>query len=545
MANFILMPQMGVSDESAVLSQWLVKEGDKVELEQPLFSMETGKSSFEELAKYAGTVLKIVIPAGEEVKVGEIVAVVGEPGEKFELPGKAAEAAAPAVEAAPAAAPAAAPPAAAPAAPVAGPGVNFILMPQMGVSDESAILSQWLVKEGDKVELEQPLFAMETGKSSFEELAKYAGTVLKIVIPAGEEVKVGEIVAVVGEPGGKFELPGKGAAAAAPAAVEAAPAAAPAAAAAAAPAVAKSADGFVAASPRAKHLAAELGVDYRLATPTGAEGRVMERDVKALAAATPVAAVPAAEAAPAAAPAAVAAAPAAAADAAYEDTPITRIRKVIADNMHASLANMAQLTLNRTFDATALLEMRKAMKNAEGFGLEKVTINDLVLFAVAKTLVEFPDINANFIDNKMRRFKHAQLGVAIDTPKGLLVPVLRDADTMSVKAISEAVKSYAAAAKEGTLGPDKMQGGSFTVTNLGNLGIESFTPIINPPQTAILGVCGTTLRPRMKADGSVEYYQAMGLSLTFDHRVVDGAPAARFLQALSEKLEKINLLFAL
>ena len=198
MANFILMPQMGVSDESAVLSQWLVKEGDKIELEQPLFSMETGKSSFEELAKYAGTVLKIVIPAGEEVKVGEVVAVVGEPGEKYELPG----AAAPAPEAAPA--PVAAPAPAAPAAeaaPVKNGNVNFILMPQMGVSDESAILSQWLVKEGDKIELEQPLFSMETGKSSFEELAKYSGTLLKIVIPAGEEVKVGEVVAVVGEPG--------------------------------------------------------------------------------------------------------------------------------------------------------------------------------------------------------------------------------------------------------------------------------------------------------------------------------------------------------
>ena len=421
---------------------------------------------------------------------------------------------------------------------------NFILMPQMGVSDESAVLSQWLVKEGDKVELEQPLFSMETGKSSFEELAKYAGTVLKIVIPAGEEVKVGEVVAVVGEPGAQFVLPGAAAPAAAPAA-EAAPAAAPAVAA-AAPAAAKSADGFVAASPRAKHLAAELGIDYRLATPTGAEGRIVEKDVKALAAsgaAAAPAAAPAAESAAAPAPAVAAAAPAA--DAAYEDTPISRIRKVIAENMHASLANMAQLTLNRTFDATALLEMRKAMKNAEGFGLEKVTINDLVLFAVAKTLLEFPDINANFIDNKMRRFKHAQLGVAIDTPKGLLVPVIRDADTLSVKAISEKVKAYAGAAKEGTLTPDTMQGGSFTVTNLGNLGIESFTPIINPPQTAILGVCGTTLRPRMKADGSVEYYQAMGLSLTFDHRVVDGAPAAKFLQALSEKLEKINLLFAL
>ena len=549
MANFILMPQMGVSDESAVLSQWLVKEGDKIELEQPLFSMETGKSSFEELAKYSGTLLKIVIPAGEEVKVGEVVAVVGEPGEKYELPGGAA--AAPAAEAAPA--PAAAPaaeaaPAPAAAAPVKNGNVNFILMPQMGVSDESAILSQWLVKEGDKIELEQPLFAMETGKSSFEELAKYSGTLLKIVVPAGEEVKVGEVVAVVGEPGESFTLPGA-APAAAPAAEAAAPAAAPAAAAPAAPAAAaKSADGFVAASPRAKHLAAELGIDYKLATPTGAEGRITEKDVKALAASGITAAPAAAEAAPAAAPAPAAAAPAAAApaaDAAYEDTPITRIRKVIADNMHASLANMAQLTLNRTFDATALLEMRKAMKNAEGFGLEKVTINDLVLFAVAKTLLEFPDINANFIDNKMRRFKHAQLGVAIDTPKGLLVPVIPDADTLSVKAISDMVKSYASAAKAGTLGPDKMQGGSFTVTNLGNLGIESFTPIINPPQTAILGVCGTTLRPRMKADGSVEFYQAMGLSLTFDHRVVDGAPAATFLKALADKLEKINLLFAL
>ena len=221
------------------------------------------------------------------------------------------------------------------------------------------------------------------------------------------------------------------------------------------------------------------------------------------------------------------------------------MRKVIADNMHKSLSEMAQLTLSRTFDATAILEMRKQMKNAADFGLDKVTINDLVLFAVAKTLVEFPDINANFIGDTMRRFTHAQLGVAIDTPRGLVVPVIRDADTLSVKAISEAVKAYAAAAKDGSLGADKMQGGSFTVTNLGNLGIESFTPIINPPQTAILGVCGTTLRPRQKADGSIEYYQAMGLSLTFDHRVVDGAPAAKFLKAVADKLEKFNLILAM
>ena len=546
MANFILMPQMGVSEESALLANWLVKEGDVIKEEQPLFDLETGKSSFQELSKYSGTVLKILVEAGNEVAVGAPVAVVGEAGEKFDVPGAAAEAAAPAAAPVEAAAPAAAPAAASPAA-CDNKDVNFILMPQMGVSEESALLSAWLVKEGDAVKMEQPIFSLETGKSSFEELSKYEGTILKILVSPGEEVAVGAPVAVIGKPGAAFTVPGAApAAAAAPAEAAAAPVAAVAAPVAAAPAVK---GGEVCASPRAKKLAAELGLDIALATPTGPENRIIERDVKALKAAAPaaaaVAAAPAAAPAVAAAPAAAAAPVAAPAAAAYTEEKITRMRKVIADNMHKSLSDMAQLTLNRTFDATAILEMRKQMKNAADFGLDKVTINDLVLFAVAKTLPEFPDINANFIGDTMRRFTHAQLGVAIDTPRGLVVPVIRDADTLSVKAISETVKAYAAAAKDGSLGGDKMQGGSFTVTNLGNLGIESFTPIINPPQTAILGVCGTTLRPRQKADGSVEYYQAMGLSLTFDHRVVDGAPAAKFLKAVADKLEKFNLILAM
>ena len=540
MANFILMPQMGVSEESALLANWLVKEGDVIKEEQPLFDLETGKSSFQELSKYSGTVLKILVEAGNEVAVGAPVAVIGEAGEKFDVPGAA-------TAEAPAAAPAAAeaPVAAAPAAAACdNKDVNFILMPQMGVSEESALLSAWLVKEGDAVKMEQPIFSLETGKSSFEELSKYEGTILKILVEPGNEVAVGAPVAVIGKPGATFTVPGAAAPVAAAPAVEApAAAAAPVAAvAAAAPAVSGA---EVLASPRAKKLAAELGLDISKAIPTGPENRIIERDVKTLkssgaaVAAAPTAAAPVA-AEVKAAPAAPAAAPAA-----YTEEKITRMRKVIADNMHKSLSDMAQLTLNRTFDATAILAMRKQMKGAEELGLDKVTINDLVLFAVAKTLVEFPDINANFIGDTMRRFTHAQLGVAIDTPRGLVVPVIRDADTLSVKAISETVKAYAAAAKDGSLGGDKMQGGSFTVTNLGNLGIESFTPIINPPQTAILGVCGTTLRPRQKADGSIEYYQAMGLSLTFDHRVVDGAPAAKFLKAVADKLEKFNLILAM
>ena len=539
MANFILMPQMGVSEESALLANWLVKEGDVIKEEQPLFDLETGKSSFQELSKYSGTVLKILVEAGNEVAVGAPVAVVGEAGEKFDVPGAAAAEA-------PAAAPAAETPvAAAPAAAACdNKDVNFILMPQMGVSEESALLSAWLVKEGDEVKMEQPIFSLETGKSSFEELSKYEGTILKILVEPGNEVAVGAPVAVIGKPGATFTVPGAAAPAAAP--VEAAPAAVAAAPVAAVAAAAPAVSGAeVLASPRAKKLAAELGLDISKAIPTGPENRIIERDVKTLKATGAVAAAPAA-AAPVAAEVKAAPVPAAAAaPAAYTEEKITRMRKVIADNMHKSLSDMAQLTLNRTFDATAILAMRKQMKGAEELGLDKVTINDLVLFAVAKTLVEFPDINANFIGDTMRRFTHAQLGVAIDTPRGLVVPVIRDADTLSVKAISETVKAYAAAAKDGSLGGDKMQGGSFTVTNLGNLGIESFTPIINPPQTAILGVCGTTLRPRQKADGSIEYYQAMGLSLTFDHRVVDGAPAAKFLKAVADKLEKFNLILAM
>ena len=256
MANFILMPQMGVSEESALLANWLVKEGDVIKEEQPLFDLETGKSSFQELSKYSGTVLKILVPAGEEVAVGAPVAVIGEAGEKFDVPGSAPAAEAPAAAAPAAEAPA---PAAAAAPACDNKDVNFILMPQMGVSEESALLSAWLVKEGDAVKLEQPIFSLETGKSSFEELSKYEGTILKILVAPGEEVAVGAPVAVIGKPGASFTVPGAAApaaeapAAVAPAAVAAAPAAV-----AAAPAVSGA---EVLASPRAKKLAADLGLD--------------------------------------------------------------------------------------------------------------------------------------------------------------------------------------------------------------------------------------------------------------------------------------------
>lgn len=411
---------------------------------------------------------------------------------------------------------------------------EMVLMPQKGVSDESAVLAQWLVKEGDTVKKDQPLFTQETGKSSYECESPADGVVLKFFVQEGEEVNVGVPICAIGQPGETVEAP-TAAADAAPAAAEEAPAAAAAPVAAPAAAATVSADGFKA-SPRAKMLAEETGVDVKLATPTGPDGRVIERDVKTLL----KNGVP--EQAAAAAPVAAAAAPAAPA-AAYEDKPLPKIRKVIAENMHKSLSEMAQLTLNRTFDATAIMEYRKLAKASKGMGVEDLTLNDFILYAVSRTLPEFPDLNAHFLGDKMRYFNGVQLGVAVDTPRGLLVPVIANADKMSLVEISKAVKEKAAQCKDGSIPASELSGGSFTVSNLGAAGIESFTPVINPPQTGILGVDTFTLRAK-EVNGEIKYYKAMGLSLTFDHRALDGAPAANFLKALAEKLENFSLLLA-
>ena len=226
---------------------------------------------------------------------------------------------------------------------------------------------------------------------------------------------------------------------------------------------------------------------------------------------------------------------------AYEEEAFNGVRRVIARQMHASLSEMAQLTLNASFDATALMNFRAMLKEkGEALGLGKISLNDMVLFAVSRTLLSHKTINANVVDDKFRYFRHANIGLAVDTERGLLVPTLFKAEELSLSAISAYAKSAAAKARDGKLTPDEMAGGSFTVTNLGSLGVESFTPVINPPQTAILGVCAIT--NRLRDDGTV--YPAMGLSLTFDHRAVDGAPAARFLSDLCKALENFELLLA-
>lgn len=223
----------------------------------------------------------------------------------------------------------------------------------------------------------------------------------------------------------------------------------------------------------------------------------------------------------------------------YSDIKLTQVRKVTAKAMTESLSTMAQLTHSTSFDATMVMELRKKLKSAdESLNVPKITLNDMIIYAVSRTLLRHQELNAHFLGDKIRQFDHVHLGIAVDTPRGLLVPTLFNADMKSLAEISLEAKALVQACREGTIQPDQMKGASFTVSNLGSFGIESFTPIVNPPQVGILGVDCVIDRVRATADG-FSVYPSMGLSLTYDHRALDGAPASRFLMDLCKQLENI------
>jgi len=438
-----------------------------------------------------------------------------------------------------------------------------IIMPRQGQSVESCIITAWNKKVGDAVEKGDILFSYETDKSSFEESAPESGKLLAIFREEGDDVPCLETVCVIGQDGEDFSafIPAGEDAPAEAAKVEEAPAAAAVQTAEAAPvAAATSISGAI--SPRAKNLADKTGADLLKATPTGPNGRIIERDVQSLLdRGLTVSAAASAEYktavegsgingkvvlgdlnAPATPAAAQTAEAAPVAD--YVDEKLPNIRKVIAKSMHASLSNMAQLTLNSSFDATKLLAFRASLKNnAEKLGLGNITLNDMVLYAVSRVILNHRSLNAHYLDDTMRFFNTVNIGIAVDTDRGLLVPTVFGAEKLSLNQLSKAAKAVITEAQQGSISPDKLGGGTFTVTNLGSLGIESFTPVINPPQTGILGVDTITRRIK-EVNGEDVTYPAMGLSLTFDHRALDGAPAAKFLKELCAALENFDLLLA-
>ena len=441
---------------------------------------------------------------------------------------------------------------------------TIVVMPQLGNSVESCIIVEWMIAEGDTVSVDQTLASIETDKSTMEVPSTAEGTVLKLLWEEGDEVPVKEPLIIVGEPGEDISglVPGGDAAPAEAAAPAEQAAAAPEA---AAPAFAtERATGAV--SPRARALAASNGVDASaIAEGSGPHGRVIERDVAAAIAAGPVltsaaraAGVSAAEGTgiggrvsiadagrtAEAAPAAAVAAPAAAADfpGASTSAPLKGVRKVVAKRMMESLTSTAQLTLNTTANAAGILAMRKKVKNAdEALGLNKITLNDLVCFAVSRTLLKYPVFNAHLEDGVLTEFEQVHLGFACDTPRGLLVPVIRSAQALGLKAFSDEAKRLAGGAIDGTIAPDFLSGGTFTVSNIGSFGIETFTPVINLPQTAILGVGAITPRPVVAADGTIGVEQRLNLSLTIDHQVIDGADGARFLRDLVAAIDNIDV----
>ena len=443
---------------------------------------------------------------------------------------------------------------------------TIVVMPQLGNSVESCIIVEWMIAEGDTVAVDQTLASIETDKSTMEVPSTAEGTVLKLLWEEGDEVPVKDPLIIVGDPGEDISglVPG-GESASESAEATAAPEQGAAAPEQAAPAFAtERATGAV--SPRARALAASSGVDASaIAEGSGPHGRVIERDVAAAIAAGPTltsaaraAGVSATEGtgiggrvsvadanrAPEASATAAVPAPAPAADfpGASASSPLKGVRKVVAKRMMESLTTTAQLTLNTSANAAGILALRKKVKNAdEALGLNKITLNDLVCFAVSRTLPKYPVFNAHLEDGVLTEFEQVHLGFACDTPRGLLVPVIRSAQALGLKAFSDEAKRLAGGAIDGSLSPDFLSGGTFTVSNIGSFGIETFTPVINLPQTAILGVGAITPRPTVTADGSIGVEQRLNLSLTIDHQVIDGADGARFLRDLVAAIENIDV----
>ena len=510
MARKMALPKIGVNMTEAVIAKWLVKPGDKVNEGDPIIEAETDKSTQEIYATESGIVAKLLADEGQTVECYSDIMVLVDEGEEYQE-----EAEEPKKEQT--------------AAPQAG--VRRMQLPKIGVNMTEAVIAKWLVKPGDKVNDGDPIIEAETDKSTQEIYATESGIVAKLLADEGQTVECYSDIMVLVDEGVEYkeeDLPEK---AEETKAQEAASPAAPASAsvASAAPAVVP-AGARVRISPLAKKIAKENGIDFRLVPPETPGGRIVKKDVLRFLESGGAAA---ANAAAAVAPAAE-----------YEDVPLPNIRKVIAKSMHASLSEMAQLTHSFSFDATQIMAYRKLVKeNAEKLGLANITFNDIILYAVSRVLPKHKDLNAHFLGDKMRYFTDVNLGMAVDTPRGLLVPTIFGANRMSLNEIALKAKELAKQAQEGTISPDLLSGASFTVSNLGTFGVEHFTPVINPPQTGILGVNNIQTRLKM-VDGEAVPYQAMGISLTYDHRALDGAPASRFAQELCRTLENFMALLA-
>ncbi len=541
MSNVIELKVPDIGDFSEVeVIEILVKVGDTVTAEQSLVTVESDKSSMEIPATEGGVVTAIAVKLGDKVKQGSSLISI-EPGAEA----AAAPAAAPAAAAAPAKAEAAPAPAVAPApapaaAPAAASGPVTISVPDIGDFSEVEVI-ELLVNVGDEVKAEQSLVTVESDKSSMEIPSSQAGKVSKLLVKVGDKVKQGSQLVEL-TPSGDAAPAAAAPAAAAPAPAQAAaPAAAP-----AAPSTApvvrtppvEPADDPSApkphASPSVRKFARELGVDLRRVSGTGDKGRITPDDVRAFVK----------QAVATASQPAVAAAAASGDGGAglnllpwpkvdftkfgeIEAKPLSRIKKISGANLHRNWVMIPHVTNNDEADITELEALRVTLnKENEKAGI-KVTMLAFVIKAVVAALKKFPDFNASLDGDNLVYKKYFHIGFAADTPNGLVVPVIRDADKKGVFELAKESSDLAKKARDGKLSPAEMQGGCFSISSLGGIGGTNFTPIVNAPEVAILGLSRSAMQPVW--DGKAfQPRLILPLSLSYDHRVIDGASAARF-----------------
>ncbi|MDO5864269.1 MULTISPECIES: 2-oxoglutarate dehydrogenase, E2 component, dihydrolipoamide succinyltransferase [Paenarthrobacter] len=589
MSESVNLPALGESVTEGTVTRWLKQVGDRVEIDEPLLEVSTDKVDTEIPSPVAGVIEEILVAEDETAEVGAPLVRIGDgsgSGSTGEAPAQeapAAEAPAeqPAQEAPAAEAPAEQPAQEAPAAeapaeqpaqeaPAAGGEGHEVTLPALGESVTEGTVTRWLKAIGDTVEVDEPLLEVSTDKVDTEIPSPVAGTLQEIRVSEDETAEVGSVLAVIGSgaaapaaaPAPAAETPAATEAPAAPAAEEApAPAESPApeapaapaapaqeaAPAASAPAAAQSESGSSSESgyvtPLVRKLANQHGVDIASVSGTGVGGRIRKQDVLAAAEAKQAAAAPAPAAAPAAAPKAAAPVVASSLRGTTEKAP--RIRQVIARRMRESLEVSTQLTQVHEVDMTKIAKLRlKAKNNFQAQNGVKLTFLPFIAKAVAEALKQHPKLNAAYDESKQEITYHnaEHLAIAVDTDKGLLVPVIADAGNLNLAGLASKIADVAGRTRDGKIGPDELSGGTFSITNIGSVGALFDTPIINQPQVGILGTGAIVKRAVVVADengdDSIAIRSMMYLSLTYDHRLVDGADAGRFLQTLKARLEE-------
>ena len=562
MSESVKMPALGESVTEGTVSSWLKAVGDTVEADEPLLEVATDKVDTEVPSPASGVLLEIRVPEDETVEVGTVLAIIGDPSEAGSAPAPAA----PAPQAAPeppAPAPAPAAEAPTPAAPQAGGSAEGteVKMPALGESVTEGTVSSWLKAVGDTVEADEPLLEVATDKVDTEVPSPASGVLLEIRVPEDETVEVGTVLAIIGDPSEAGSAPAPAAPAPQAAPEPPAPAPAPAAeaptpaapAATAAPAAAAPVSSGASGSyvtPIVRKLAKDKGVDLSTVTGTGVGGRIRKQDVEAAA----KAAEEARAAAAAPAPAAEASAPAAAAKPASAkpevDTTLrgrtekmSRLRQVIADRMIDSLQTSAQLTTVVEVDVTRVAALRARAKNdflaKNG---TKLTFLPFFVQAATEALKAHPKINASIEGKNVTYHDVEHVGIAVDTPRGLLVPVVKNAGDLNIPGLAKRINDLAARTRDNKVNPDELSGSTFTITNTGSGGALFDTPIINQPEVAILGLGAIQRQPRVikDADGGevIAIRSVCYLALSYDHRLVDGADAARYLMTVKKRLEE-------